>query len=74
MRSSQCSTIRVFNDFNRSAEDHARILDDRRLCRETKCLLNTDVSYTSPQGLLEPKTEPVEEGFITSDFMYLFSV
>ena len=66
------NTIHFFEEFQSDPERHARILADRALCRETRCILNTDGPYSSAQGLHESKPEPVDEGLITSDFMYHF--
>ena len=48
-------------EFSRDPERQAKILTDRLLRRETKCILDTARPYTPARGLLEPKPEPVDE-------------
>ena len=59
-----------FDDFTRDAEKHREILRDRFIRREVKRMLNNDVPYSPPAGLLEPKAEPVEEFHGDYCFMY----
>ena len=54
----------------RDAEKHHEILRDRFICHEVKRMLNNDVPYSPPAGLLEPKAEPVEEFHGDYCFMY----
>ena len=62
---------RFFADFQRDPAKHARILANRRLCREIKRILDTDRPYSSPAGLREPKPEPVDdEPLAPHEFMY----
>ena len=63
-------TKRLFAEFQRNSEEHARVMSERRLRREIKCLLDTDRPYSAPMGLLEPKPEPVEEVMEPHEFMY----
>ena len=57
-------------EIQRDPEKHAKIMSERRLCREIKCLLDTDRPYKAPMGLLEPKPEPVEDMIAPHEFMY----
>jgi len=66
------NTIHFFEEFQSDLERHARILADCALRRETRRILNADGPYSSAQGLRESKPKPVDEGLITSDFMYHF--
>ena len=59
-----------FYGFTRDADKHHEILRDRTIRREIKRMLNTDVPYQPPTGLLEPKPEPVEELHEDYCFMY----
>ena len=59
-----------FAEFQRDLEKHAKILADRALRREIKQILNTDTPYSAPVGLLEPKSEPVDEEPSPPEFMY----
>ena len=60
-----------FAEFQRDPEKHAKILADHVLRREIKRILDTDRPYSAPAGLLEPKSEPVdEEPLSPHDFMY----
>ena len=61
---------RFFDSFTRDAEKHRKILRDRFIRREVKRMLNNDVPYSPPTGLLEPKAEPVEEFHGDYCFMY----
>ena len=61
---------RFFDTFTRDAEKHREILRDRFICHEVKHMLNNDVPYWPPAGLLEPKMEPVEEFHGDYCFMY----
>ena len=49
---------------------HREILRERFIRREIKRMLNNDVPYSPPAGLLEPKAEPVEEFHGDYCFMY----
>ena len=60
----------VFYTFTRDAEKHREILRDRFIRREVKRMLNNDVPYSPPAGLLDPKAEPVEEFHRDYCFMY----
>ena len=64
------STKRFFAEFQHDPEKHAKILADRALHREIKQILNTDTPYSAPVGLLEPKSEPVDEEPSPPEFMY----
>ena len=59
-----------FDNFTRDAEKHRKILHDCFIRREVKRMLNNDVPYSPPAGLLEPKAEPVEEFHGDYCFMY----
>lgn len=48
-------------EFSRDKEKQAKILADRALQREIRCILNTDHPYAPAAGLLEPNSEPVDE-------------
>ena len=61
---------RFFDNFTCDADKHREILCDHFICREVKCMLNNDVPYSPPAGLLEPKAEPVEEFHGDYCFMY----
>ena len=61
---------RFFAEFQCDPEEHAKILSERWLHREIKCLLDTDKPYSAPMGLLEPKPEPVDEVVEPHEFMY----
>jgi len=60
---------RFFDNFTHDAK-HREILCDRFIRREVKRMLNNDVPYSPPAGLLEPKVEPVEEFHGDYCFMY----
>ena len=62
-------TKRFFAEFQRDPEKHAKILFERRLRHEIKCLLDTDKPYNAPMGHLEPKPEPVEDMIAPHEFM-----
>ena len=57
-------------EFLRDSEKQAKILVDRSLRRETKCILDTERPYTPARGLLEPKPEPVDEVSEVGCFAY----
>ena len=57
-------------EFSRDPERQAKILADRSLRRETKCILDTERPYTPARGLLEPKPEPVDEVSEVGCFAY----
>ena len=59
-----------FDTFTRDAVKHREILRERFIRREIKRMLNNDVPYSPPAGLLEPKAEPVEEFLGDYCFMY----
>jgi len=59
-----------FDNFTCDAEKHREILRDRTIRREIKHMLNNDVPYSPPAGLLEPKAEPVEQFHGDYCFMY----
>ena len=59
-----------FDTFTRDAEKHREILHDRTIQCEIKRMLNNDVPYSPPAGLLEPRAEPVEEFHGDYCFMY----
>ena len=59
-----------FEEFQRDPERHAKILADRARRREIRRILNTDVSYSAPAGLREPKPKPIEEETSPPEFMY----
>ena|SRR6185503_17678130 len=59
-----------FDNFTRDEEKHREILRDCCIRREVKCMLNNDVPYSPPAGLLEPKAEPVVEFHGDYCFMY----
>ena len=59
-----------FYNFTRDAGKHREVLRDRTIRREIKHMLNNDVPYSPPAGLLEPKAEPVEEFHGDYCFMY----
>ena len=61
---------RFFDNFTCDADKHREILRDRFIRREVKGMLNNDVPYSPPAGLLEPKVEPVEEFHGDYCFMY----
>ena len=59
-----------FDSFTRDAHKHHEILRDCTIRREIKHMLNTDVPYLPPAGLLEPKPEPVEE--LHGDYCFMY--
>ena len=59
-----------FYNFTVDSEKHCEILRDRFIRREVKGMLNNDVPYSPPAGLLEPKVEPMEEFHGDYCFMY----
>ena len=59
-----------FERFTRDADKHHEVLRDRTIRREIKCMINTDVPYLPPAGLLEPKPEPVEE--LHGDYCFMY--
>ena len=59
-----------FDNFTRDADKHREILRDHFIRRKVKRMLNNDVPYSPPAGLLEPKAEPVEEFHGDYCFMY----
>ena len=59
-----------FNNFTRHEEKHHEVLHDRSTRCEVRRMLNNDVPYSPPAGLLEPKVEPVEEFHGDYCFMY----
>ena len=59
-----------FDNFTRDEEKHREVLRDRFIRREVRRMLNNDVPYSPPAGLLEPKVEPVEEFHGDYCFMY----
>ena len=59
-----------FDSFTCDADKHHEILRDRTIRREIKRMLNTYVPYLPPTGLLQPKSEPVEELHEDYCFMY----
>ena len=61
---------RFFDNYTHDADKHCEILRDSTMHHEIKCLLNNDVPYSPPAGLLEPKAEPVEEFHGDYCFMY----
>ena len=63
-------TKRFFAKFQRDPEKHAKILAEHTLRREIKRLLDTNMPYSAPMGLLEPKPEPVDEEPMPHEFMY----
>jgi hypothetical protein len=50
-----------FDTFMRDAVKHREILRERFIRCEIKRMLNNDIPYSPPAGLLEPKAEPVDE-------------
>ena len=61
---------RFFDNFTCDADKHREILRDHFIRRKVKRMLNNDVPYSPPAGLLEPKAEPVEEFHGDYCFMY----
>ena len=61
---------RFFDRFTRDADKHHEVLRDRTICREIKRMLNTDVPYLPPAGLLEPKPEPMEK--LHGDYCFMY--
>jgi len=59
-----------FHNFTCDADKHREILRDHFIRRKVKRMLNNDVPYSPPAGLLEPKAEPVEEFHGDYCFMY----
>ena len=59
-----------FDNFTRDEEKHREVLCDRFIRREVRHMLNNDVPYSPPAGLLEPKVEPMEEFHGDYCFMY----
>jgi len=59
-----------FAEFQPDPEKHAKILAEHTLRREIKRLLDTNMPYSAPMGLLEPKPEPVDEEPMPHEFMY----
>ena len=59
-----------FYSFTHDAYKHHEILRDRTIRREIKRMLNTDVPYLPPAGLLEPKPEPAEE--LHGDYCFMY--
>ena len=63
---------RFWTEFSRNKEKQANILADRVLQHEIRCILNTNRPYDPTAGLLEPKTEPVDEVPDAGNFSYCF--
>ena len=61
---------RFFDNFTRDANKHREVLHDRTIRREIKRMLNTDVPYLPPAGLLEPKPEPMEK--LHGDYCFMY--
>ena len=59
-----------FDNFMRDTDKHCEIIRDHTIRHEIKRMLNNDVLYLPPAGLLEPKAEPVEEFHGDYCFMY----
>ena len=59
-----------FDNFTRDADKHREILRDHTIHHKVKCMLNNDVPYSPPAGLLELKAEPMEEFHGDYCFMY----
>ena len=59
-----------FYHFTRDVDKHREILRDHFIRCEVKRMLNNDVPYSPPAGLLEPKAESVEEFHGDYCFMY----
>ena len=59
-----------FDNFMRDEEKHREVLRDHFIHREVRRMLNNNVPYSPPAGLLEPKVEPVEEFHGDYCFMY----
>jgi len=59
-----------FDRFTRDVDKHHEVLRDRTIHHEIKHMLNTDVLYLPPAGLLEPKPEPVEE--VHGDYCFMY--
>ena len=59
-----------FDNFTHDTDMHREILRDRTIQCEIKHMLNNDVPYSPPAGLLEPKAVPVEEFHGDYCFMY----
>ena len=59
-----------FDNFMRDVNKHREILRNHFIHREVKRMLNNDVSYSPPAGLLEPKMEPVEE--FDGDYCFMY--
>ena len=57
-------------EFSCDLEKQSKILADRSLRRETKCILDTERPYVPARGLLEPKPEPVGEVSDVGCFAY----
>ena len=72
-RTYKCRNVQpkhFFYSFTHDAYKHHEILRDCTIRREIKHMLNTDVPYLPPAGLLEPKPEPVKELHEDYCFMY----
>ena len=59
-----------FYHFTRDVDKYREILCDHFIRCEVKRMLNNDVPYSPPAGLLEPKAEPMEEFHRDYCFMY----
>ena len=59
-----------FDRFTRDVDKHHEVLRDRTIRREIKRMINMDVPYLPPAGLLEPKPEPVEE--LHGDYCFMY--
>ena len=59
-----------FERFTRDTGKHHEVLRDRTIRREIKRMINMDVPYLPPAGLLEPKPEPVEE--LHGDYCFMY--
>ena len=59
-----------FDNFTRDADKHRKILHNYTIHHEVKRMLNNDVPYSPPAGLLEPKALPMEEFHGDYCFMY----
>jgi hypothetical protein len=62
-----------FIEFESEQVRCGNILADHALCREIRRIWNSSsVPYTPPEGLKEPKPEPMENESASLEFMYHF--
>ena len=59
-----------FENFTRDVDKHREVLRDCSIRCEIKRMLNNEVPYSPPAGLLEPKTKSLEE--FRGDYCFMY--